>query len=45
MSVLFYVVAVVLFVLVGLGVTFGELAPLDLLACGLASFAIAHVVP
>lgn len=44
-SVVLYVVAVVVFCLVVLGVELGSLAPLDLLALGLAAFALAHVVP
>jgi hypothetical protein len=44
-SVVLYVVAVVLFVLVGLGVELGAFGRVDLLAFGLAAFAAAHVVP
>lgn len=44
-SVVFYIVAVVVFVLAGFGVHVGSLTELDLVAFGLASFALAHVVP
>jgi hypothetical protein len=44
-SVVAYVVAIVLFVLAGLGVDVGSLSELDLVAFGLAAFALAHVAP
>lgn len=44
MSLLFYILAVVLFVLSALGVDLGGEGAADLLAWGLASFAFAHVV-
>lgn len=40
-----YVLAVVLFILAALGAVFGSLSELDLIALGLGSFALAHVVP
>jgi hypothetical protein len=40
-----YVAAVVVFVLAGLGVHVGDLGELDLVAFGLAAFALGHVVP
>jgi hypothetical protein len=40
-----YVVAVVLFVLAGLGVDVGSIGELDLLAFGSAAFALGHVIP
>jgi hypothetical protein len=43
-SVACHVLAVVVFVLVALGVDVPRLAPLDLLAVGLAFFALGHVV-
>lgn len=45
MSVAAYVVAVLLFCLAGLGVGFDRFAPLDLVAFGLAAFALAHILP
>jgi hypothetical protein len=44
-SVLAYIVAIVLFVLAGLGVHVGSLGELDLVAFGLAAFALGHIVP
>lgn len=40
-----YLIAVVLFLLAALGAVFGSLTELDLIALGLASFALAHIVP
>jgi hypothetical protein len=40
-----YVAAVVIFVLAGFGVHVSDLGELDLVAFGLAVFALAHVVP
>jgi len=37
-------VAVIIFVLVGFGVTLGNVSPLELLAFGLAFFAAGHIV-
>lgn len=45
MSVAAYVVAVVVFVLAGLGVSVESVGSLDLIAFGLAAFALAHVLP
>lgn len=45
MSIGLYVVAVIVFVLVGLGVDFDAVDRIELLAFGLASFTLAHVVP
>ena len=45
MSIAAYIAAVVVFVLAGLGVHVGELGELDLVAFGLAAFALAHVLP
>lgn len=44
MSILFYLLAVVLFVLAAFGVDLGGEGAADLIAWGLASFAFAHVV-
>lgn len=44
-SIVVYIVAIVLFVLAGLGVNVGDLGELDLIAFGLAAFALGHVVP
>lgn len=44
-SVAAYVVAVVFFVLAGLGVDVASLSTLDLVAFGLAAFALGHAVP
>lgn len=44
-SIVAYIVAIVLFVLAGLGVNVGDLGELDLIAFGLAAFALGHVVP
>lgn len=44
-SAVFYVLAVVIFVLAGFGANVGDLGEVDLIAFGLASFAFAHVVP
>lgn len=40
-----YIVAIILFILAGLGVTLGELGALDLIAFGLAAFALGHILP
>jgi len=40
-----YVVAVVLFVLAGLGVHVDQVGELDLVAFGLAAFALGHILP
>lgn len=40
-----YVVAVVIFVLAGLGVHVGSLGELDLVAFGLVAFVLGHVLP
>ena len=40
-----YVLAVVLFLLAALGAALGSFGELDLIALGLASFTLAHVVP
>ena len=45
MNVAAYVVAVVLFVLAGLGVHIDEIGELDLVAFGLAAFALGHTPP
>lgn len=45
MNVAAYVVAVVLFVLAGLGVDAGSVGELDLVAFGAAAFALGHVLP
>ena len=42
-SVLLLICAIILFVLVGLGVTLGALSALELVAIGLAFFAAAHL--
>ena len=42
-SVLLLICAIILFVLVGLGVTLGSLGALDMVAIGLAFFAAAHL--
>lgn len=44
-SIVVYIVAIVLFVLAGLGVNVGDLGEFDLIAFGLAAFALGHVVP
>lgn len=38
-------ISVIVFVLVGFGVTIGSTSPLELLSFGLAFFASAHLVP
>lgn len=40
-----YIVAVVVFLLAGFGVSFGGVSPLELVAFGLAAFAVAHILP
>lgn len=45
MSIAAYIVAVVVFVLVGLGVGFDQVSQLELAALGLAAFALGHVLP
>lgn len=45
MSLIAYIVAIVLFVLAAVGVTFGEIGALDLVALGLAAFALGHLLP
>lgn len=44
-NVLASVVAAVLFLLAGLGVDLGGVSELDLVAFGLAAFALGHVLP
>lgn len=45
MNVVAYIAAVLLFVLAGLGVTVADLGSLDLIAFGLAAFALGHLLP
>lgn len=45
MNVAAYIVAIVLFVLAAFGVHVGEVGELDLVAAGLAAFALGHVLP
>lgn len=45
MNLVAYIVAVVIFLLVGLGVTVGDVTALEELAFGLAAFALAHILP
>lgn len=45
MNVLAYVGAAILFLLAGLGVHVAGVSELDLVAFGLAAFALAHVLP
>ena len=44
-NVVAYVVAVIVFVLAGLGVHVSDLGELDLVAFGLAAFALGHILP
>ena len=45
MAVLCYIAAVIVFVLAALGVTIGSAGELDLVAWGLALFALGHLLP
>ena len=45
MNVVAYIAAVVVFVLVGLGVTVGDVSALEELAFGLALFTLGHLLP
>ncbi len=45
MNVVAYIVAAVLFLLAALGFAIGSWAELDLIAAGLAVFAVAHILP
>lgn len=45
MNVVAYIVAVVIFLLAAFGVHFGGVTPLELVAFGLAAFALAHILP
>lgn len=45
MSLAAYVVAIVVFVLAAFGVHVSDLGELDLVAIGLAAFALGHVLP
>lgn len=45
MNLVAYIVAAVVFLLAGLGVDFGGVSPLELVAFGLAAFALAHILP
>lgn len=45
MNVALYIFAAVLFVLAAFGVHVSDFGALDLIALGLAAFAVAHVVP
>lgn len=45
MNLVAYIVAIVLFLLAALGVTVGSAGELDLVAYGLAAFALGHVIP
>lgn len=45
MNIAAYIAAVVLFLLAALGVTFGELSGQDVIALGLAAFALGHLLP
>jgi hypothetical protein len=44
-NVVAYIVAVVVFVLAAIGVHVGSVGELDLVAAGLAAFALGHVLP
>lgn len=45
MSIAAYIVAIVVFVLAGLGVSIDAVSELELVAFGLAAFALGHVLP
>lgn len=45
MNLVAYIVAVVVFLLAGLGVDIGGVTTLELVAFGLAAFALGHVLP
>lgn len=45
MALVCYIVAVIVFVLAAFGVTIGDAGELDLIAFGLALFALGHVLP
>lgn len=45
MNVAAYIAAIVLFLLAGLGVTIDAVSELELVAFGLAAFALGHVLP
>lgn len=45
MNIVAYIVAVVVFLLAALGVDFGSVTTLELVAFGLAAFALAHILP
>lgn len=45
MSLVAYIVAIVIFVLAAIGVTIGDVTTLELVAAGLAAFALAQVLP
>ena len=44
-SIVAYIAAVIVFVLAAFGVEVGSLGELDMLAVGLAAFALGHVLP
>lgn len=44
-SLVAYIVAIVLFLLAAFGVTFGDTSELDMVAFGLAAFALGHILP
>ena len=45
MSIVAYIVATVIFLLAAFGVNIGDTTELDLIAWGLAFFAVAHILP